>query len=49
MEMEMIQGLDLGLAYCDVCGNVVPTVEFEGDLYCAYEYAEYPDIANIVG
>jgi hypothetical protein len=37
------------LAYCDVCGNYVPTVEDEGDLFCAYEYAEYPDIANIVG
>jgi hypothetical protein len=45
--METLQ--EMGLAYCDVCGNHVPTVEFEGDLYCAYEYAEYPDIANIVG
>jgi hypothetical protein len=45
--METIK--DLELAFCEVCGNYVPTVEFEGDLYCAYEYAEYPDIATIVG
>jgi hypothetical protein len=39
----------LELAYCEACGNYVPTVEDEGDLFCAYEYAEYPDIATIVG
>lgn len=37
------------LAYCDSCGNYVSVVEDEGDLFCAYEYAEYPDIATIVG
>lgn len=37
------------MAYCDVCGNDVPTVEEYGDLLCAYEYAEYPDIATVVG
>jgi hypothetical protein len=47
MEIEMIEETEF--AFCDVCGNVVPTIGFEGDLYCAYEYAEYPDIANIVG
>lgn len=47
MENEMV--LDLDLAFCDCCGNYVPTIEVDGDVYCAYEYAEYPDIANIVG
>ncbi len=45
--MESIKELEM--AFCEVCGNVVPTVEFEGDLYCAYEYEVYPDIATIVG
>ena len=45
--METLQEMEM--AFCDVCGNVVPTVEFEGDLYCAYEYEVYPDIATIVG
>jgi hypothetical protein len=40
---------EMDLAYCDLCGNYVPTVEVDGDLLCAYEYAEYPDIANVVG
>ena len=40
---------EMDLAYCDLCGNYVPTVEVEGDLLCAYEYAEYPDMANVVG
>jgi hypothetical protein len=40
---------EIDLAYCESCGNYVPTVEDEGDLFCAYEYAEYPDIATIVG
>ena len=46
MQAEMI---DIEMAYCEVCGNVVPTIEVEGDLYCGYEYAVYPDIATIVG
>ena len=37
------------LAFCDSCGNYVPTVEEDGSLLCAYEYAEYPDIATVVG
>jgi hypothetical protein len=37
------------IRYCDCCGNYVPTVNVEGDLFCGYEYMEYPDIANIVG
>jgi hypothetical protein len=45
--MNLLKEMDL--AYCDVCGNYVPTVEVDGDLLCAYEYAEYPDIANVVG
>ena len=40
---------EMDLAYCDCCGNYVPTVEVDGDLLCAYEYAEYPDIATVVG
>jgi hypothetical protein len=40
---------DLDLAYCDSCGNYVPVVEDEGSLLCAYEYADYPDIATVVG
>jgi hypothetical protein len=40
---------EMELAFCDVCGNYVPVTEVDGDLFCAYEYAEYPDIANIVG
>lgn len=45
--MNLLKEMDL--AYCDLCGNYVPTVEVEGDLLCAYEYAEYPDMANVVG
>lgn len=37
------------LAYCDSCGNYVPVVEDEGSLVCAYEYAEYPELATVVG
>lgn len=39
---------DLDMEYCEICGNYVPTVEAGGDVYCAYEYAEYPDIATIL-
>lgn len=35
--------------YCECCGNYVPFVEDEGSLLCAYEYAEYPDMATVVG
>ena len=45
--MENIK--DLGLAYCDSCGNYVPTVWDNDDLLCAYEYAEYPELATVVG
>ena len=37
------------MAYCEVCGNYVPVVEEEGDLLCAYEYAEYPELATVIG
>ena len=37
------------IKYCDSCGNYVPAIAVKGDLYCSYEYAEYPDIATIVG
>ena len=40
---------EMDLAYCDSCGNYVPVVEDEGSLVCAYEYAEYPDMATVVG
>ena len=38
--MNLLKEMDL--AYCDVCGNYVPTIEIDGDLLCALEYAEYP-------
>ena len=41
--------LEMDLAYCDSCGNYVPVVEDEGSLVCAYEYAEYPELATVVG
>lgn len=41
-------GLDLDVEYCEACGNYVPTVEEDGDVFCAYEYAEYPEIATII-
>jgi hypothetical protein len=40
---------EMDLAYCDCCGNYVPVVEDEGSLVCAYEYAEYPELATVVG
>jgi hypothetical protein len=49
MSKVIIRGDGLKMAFCDVCGNYVPVTDVEGDLFCAYEYAEYPDIANIVG
>ena len=45
--MNLLNEIDL--AYCDTCGNYVPTVDEDGELLCAYEYAEYPDIATVVG
>ena len=39
----------LDIKYCDTCGNYVPFVEEQGDLLCAYEYAEYPELATVVG
>jgi len=45
--MNLLNEIDL--AYCDTCGNYVPTVDEDGNLLCAYEYAEYPDIATVVG
>jgi hypothetical protein len=47
MEMEMLE--DIATEFCDACDNYVPAVEVDGDLYCAYEYAIYPDYATIVG
>ena len=49
MSKMLVRADGLELYFCDLCGNYVPAVEVEGDLLCAYEYAEYPDIANIVG
>lgn len=40
---------EMNIAKCDTCSNYVPTIVVDGDVYCAYEYAEYPDIATIVG
>ena len=40
---------EMELAYCDLCGNYVPTVDVDGDLFCKYEWDEDPEIANIVG
>jgi hypothetical protein len=37
------------IKYCESCGNYVPAIQVEQDLFCSYEYAEYPDIATIVG
>ena len=37
------------IKYCESCGNYVPTVQVDEDIYCSYEYAEYPDIATVVG
>ena len=39
--------LDMG--YCETCGNYVATVEDEGSRVCAYEYAEYPELATVIG
>lgn len=39
----------LDIKYCDTCGNYVPFVEEQGDLLCAYEYADYPELATVVG
>jgi hypothetical protein len=40
---------NMEIKYCESCGNYVPTVQVDEDIYCSYEYAEYPDIATIVG
>ena len=41
---------EMDLAYCDSCGNDVPTFEDNGDLFCQYEYfSDYPELATIVG
>jgi hypothetical protein len=45
--MNLLNEIDL--AYCDSCGNYVPVVEEDGSFLCAYEYAEYPDMATVVG
>ena len=37
------------MAYCDTCGNYVPVVEDEGSLVCGYEFAEYPELATVIG
>ena len=37
------------MAYCDSCGNYVPVVEDEGSLVCGYEFAEYPELATVIG
>ena len=39
----------LEMGYCESCGNYVPVVEDEGSLVCAYEYAEYPELATVIG
>lgn len=47
--MNLLDNKVVGMRYCDCCDNYVPAVEFEGDLYCGYEFEAYPDIANIIG
>jgi hypothetical protein len=37
------------MGYCDSCGNYVPVVEDEGSLVCGYEFAEYPELATVIG
>ena len=38
--------LELDLGYCEPCGNYVPVVEDEGDLFCQYCFEAYPDLAE---
>jgi len=40
--------LELGFGYCGPCGNYVPTVEAEGDVFCQYCYSDYPEFAEPV-
>jgi hypothetical protein len=46
MKLE-INNVEMG--YCDSCGNYVPVVEDEGSLVCGYEFAEYPELATVIG
>ena len=40
---------EMGIALCETCDGYVPTTQVGEDVYCAFEYAEYPDIATLVG
>lgn len=31
---------------CEPCGNAVPTVEVDGDIYCEGCYTAYPELAD---
>ena len=37
------------MGYCESCGNYVPAVEDQGSLVCGYEFAEYPELATVIG
>lgn len=41
--------LEMDLAVCEPCGNLVPVVEVEGDIFCQYCYEAYPDLADPIG
>jgi hypothetical protein len=45
--MLEVNGVQMG--YCESCGNYVPTVESDGSLVCGYEFADYPELATVVG
>ena len=48
MSSIITRGDGLEMGFCEACGNYVPVVEDEGDLFCGYEYAEYPEIATLI-
>ena len=48
MSSIITRGDGLEMGFCEACGNYVPVVEDEGDLFCGYEYAEYPEFATII-
>lgn len=36
----------MSYAICEPCGNSVPTINFEGDVYCQYCFDAYPELAD---
>ena len=48
MSSIITRGDGLEMGFCETCGNYVPVVEDAGDLLCAYEYADYPDMATVL-